>query len=176
MDVFAYCAQEFAASTRRAAGIEPLTCPPVTAETVPPIEADFIYLDLHGQFGDPAWYGDDGTVAMTAQQVRSYAIDGAVVFAVNCWLGDDSPMLRALLHAGAHVIAGEGPNYGPPGGKLYGAPLLGLWLRRFLRVGWDITRALPAAKRIAALRGGGEYVVTDVMAFDVYTEDEEIYV
>jgi len=94
-------------------------------------------------------------------------MDG-VVFAVNCHVGDQtSPMLEALLAAGAaYVISGEGPNYGPPGGPLYGAPLLGLWLRRCLSMGMGVPTALRAAKRFAALRGGGQYVVEDVMAFE----------
>jgi len=66
---------------------------------------DVIYLDLHGEPGAPMWFGDYGEVALTAEQVRSVNLRGAVVFAVNCHLGDyDSPMLDALLAADPHVI------------------------------------------------------------------------
>lgn len=172
MRVFAYCARRFHDATRRAAGISPHTCPPCSADTWWTVAsfvngADFVYLDLHGQPDATAWYGDQQIVAVTAGQIGAAQLAGATVFAVNCHLADSgSPMARALFAAGAaHVIAGEGPNYGPPSGRLYGAPLLGLWLRRFLRIGFEVPRALSAAKRITAFRGGGSYVVEDVMAF-----------
>ena len=178
MRVVAYCAHSFQNATERAAGVAPLTCPPLSEATWPTIRrridgAEFIYLDLHGQENDAAWYGDDGIVAMTAEQLSTAQLADAVVFAVNCHLGDPgAPMARALFAAGvSHLIAGEGPNYGPPSGPLYGGPLLGLWLRRFFGIGFGVPKALRAAKRVAAWRGGGAYVVEDVMAFQAIDRD-----
>lgn len=184
MRVFAYCARQFTKATRRAAGISPSTCPPLSAETfwtqrAAIAAADLVYVDLHGRPGADAWYGDGGVVACTADQVRTLNLRGTVVFTVNCYVGDQSspgvpgPMLEALLEAGAgYVIAGEGANYGPAGGPLYGAPLLGLWLRRFLSIGLTVPRAVGLGKRFAALRGGGRFVVEDVMAFAAIGRDE----
>ena len=179
MRVFAYCARRFAKATRRAAGVSPATCPPLSAETfwtqwAAIAAADLVYVDLHGRPGADAWYGDGGVVACTADQVRTLNLRGAVVFAVNCYVGDQtSPMLQALLEAGAgYVIAGEGANYGPAGGPLYGAPLLGMWLRRLLSIGLTVPRAVGLGKRFAALRGGGRYVVEDVMAFEAIRRDQ----
>lgn len=91
MRVFAYCCASFEETTWRAAGVEPLLSPPVTAETFEPrwlegpgwspaisrrvgqagawqSEAwELIYFDLHGWPGEACWRGDDGLVALTAE-------------------------------------------------------------------------------------------------------------
>jgi hypothetical protein len=157
MRIWAYCCQEFEKSTRRAAGVKPLTCPPMCAEDFDPrwlgeLESDkpwdLIYLDLHGRPGDTAWYGDDGIVAMTEEQVRSVDLGGAVVFAVNCYLADDeSPMMDALLDAGAqYVIGGDGLNYGGTR-SMVGASKLGQRFRQFYELLGDPLRALSLAKQ-----------------------------
>lgn len=142
--------------------MEPFTCPPVRASNLDPQWLtggaagpwDLIYLDLHGQPGDAAWYGDDHIVALTEAQVRGVDLGGAVVFAVSCYLADDdSPMMDALLDAGArYVIGGTGPNYG---GKsvIIGAPLLGLRFRQFYGLFHDPLRALWLAKRSVSIQG-----------------------
>lgn len=168
--VFAYCAQSFAEATRKAAGVEPLTCPPISAERFPPLGLqgyDFLYLDLHGSPGEPFWRGDDRICALTATQVLSNDLRGCVVFAANCYLADgDSPMMDALLDAGArYVIGGAGENWGPTRGWLFGAPLLGLWLRRWLAIGLSPLRALGLAKRAVRMRG---VAVEDTLAFRAY--------
>ncbi|MBU0494099.1 MAG: hypothetical protein KKA73_04915 [Chloroflexi bacterium] len=149
MRVFAYCAQSFAATTRAAAGVAPLTSPPLTGATFDPrwlAGYDLLYLDLHGQPGQPTWWGDEA-VALTAAQIQTTDLTGAVVFAVNCHLADaDSPMLDALLSAGArYVIGGDGRNWGGER-ALLGAPLLGQWFRRLLRVHVPPLLALRWAK------------------------------
>jgi len=138
-------------------------------------DADFIYVDLHGDPQGTVWYGDDEMVTVTARQLRQVDVTGTVVFAANCYVGDqDSPMRRALFQAGArYVIAGEGRNYGPADGPLYGAPLVGLWLRRFLSMGVSVPRALGAAKRIAAVRGGSAEIVSDVQTFAAYVGGDD---
>lgn len=132
----------------------PLTCPPANADTFDPrwlAGRDLIYLDLHGMPGQPYWLGDDGIVALTAEQIHGASLGNAVVFAINCYLADDdSPMLDALLGAGArYVIGGSGPNLGGQE-TLQGASLLGFYLRTGLAAGFDPLTALSAAK--SALR------------------------
>lgn len=162
MNVWAYCDARFERATRQAAGVTPLTCPPATAATFDPSVLqghDLLYFDLHG---DPGtwWYGliNYGMVceripALHADQVRGLDLQGTVVFAATCHAGDPgNPMARAFMDAGAVVIAGEGENYGPPGGKLYGAPLLGLWLRRCLERGLKAESALAMARLMVRFR------------------------
>lgn len=142
--------------------MEPLTCPPVCAAGFNPCWLagdgerpwDLIYLDLHGQPGDTAWYGDEQIVALTEAQVRETDLGGAIVFAVNCYLADDdSPMMDALLDAGArYVIGGAGPNYGGKRAAI-GAPLLGLRFRQFYNLFHDPMEALWLAKRSVGIQG-----------------------
>jgi hypothetical protein len=161
--------------TRQAAGCAPLTCPPLTASTFPVEQLtgrDLIYFDLHGLPRADFWQGDGGAVALEAWQIRSVNLSGAVVFATNCYLGDDhSPMLTALLEAGAAaVVAGGGRNWLPRSGLAYGAGLLGLWVRRMLAAGHSPERALEIAKVRVQLTGFlNREATVDTLAFRLFT-------
>jgi len=183
--VFAYCCQSFRDTTKRGAGVEPVTCPPVVSASFNPswmMGADLLYFDLHGGPGDSAWYGDDGRVALTAAQLRAIRFPNEpVVFAMNCFLADkDSPMLDALLGAGAaYIVAGDGKNYA--GEKaLYGAALLGLWFRRLLRVTNPLKAIALAKRRVRAdlfkdrvlRRFGRAKAAKDTLAFRAYHREE----
>lgn len=177
MEVFAYCAKQFERSAQKASGVKPLTCPPVDStylEAFPHyLEGnDFIYFDLHGRPGAPYWLGDDGHFALNARQLGKIDLSGAVVFATNCYLGnDDSPMLDALLAAGAkYVIAGSGPNFAPARSLAFGAGLLGLWVRRFLTLGMGVSTALSLAKKRVGLTGiVNKQVARDTVDFHLFT-------
>ena len=155
MDVFAYCAWSMRESVRQAAGVAPMTCPPVSALEFEPgwlRGHDFVYFKLHGLRGQPFWYGDEYQTAVTASQLRSADLAGAVVFVANCHL-EGSAMLAALLEAGAKaVIGGPGANYALKYG-VNGADLLGLWLRREARTRRLATYTL--ATTVAILGSGG---------------------
>ena len=190
MRVFAYCCESFAAATERAAGVRPVLSPPMAAEFMPPraLEGyDLLYFDLHGAPGEAFWRGDGGIVALRAEQIPRLATlarndggeesarndgtrQGPVVFAASCYLGDDdSPMLDAFLQAGAwYVIGGTGENWGPRGGRLYGAPLLGLWLRRWMEVGFETLLALALAKQTVRVVSRGGMAVEDTLGFRAY--------
>lgn len=150
--VFAYCAASYAGATAKAAGVRPLTSPPLTADGFDPAWLagyDLLYLALHGNPGEFCLYGDNYEVALRAEQVRQARLGGAGVFAASCFMGDAaSPMRAAFLAAGAAwVLAGAGPNfsgYTTPAG----AALLGLWVRRLLT--WHVP--LPQAVRLAKER------------------------
>lgn len=150
MQIFAYCCKSFASSVKKAAGVVPITCPPVTATSLNMLQLEnrrLLYFDLHGEPGEDCWLGDDGFVALTASQLRSLDLRGTIVFAVTCYLADEgSPMLDALLDAGAeYVIGGDGKNWA--GAKtIFGASLLGLWFRRLLFLNVSSLRALAIAK------------------------------
>jgi len=138
--------------------VTPVTSPPLNSRTfdVGQLEGrDLIYFDLHGWPGWLEWFGQAAKkgglgrhiVALTADQVRSVCLDGAVVFAATCHLADsNSPMLDALLDAGArYVIGGEGVNWNGLSNPI-GAGLLGQWFRRGMQIGGDPLRALVFAK------------------------------
>lgn len=185
MNVFAYCCASFEDLTRQTAGVEPLLSPPVSAGNFEPAwleGCDFIYLDLHGKPGAEYWLGDDGIIALLAGQVREADLSGAVVFATNCYLADeDSPMMEALLAAGArYVIGGEGQNWALER-RPSGAAMLGMRFRESLEDGNDPLLALALAKKELRLAmmirkafGRKTMAVKDTLAFRAYYRKEAV--
>ena len=152
MKVFSYCAQSLADSMQQIAGDgAPLTCPPLDASS---FEAgwlegyDLLLFDLHGAPQDAHWYGDMNLPALSAETLLKARLNGTVVFALNCFLAEEgSPMLDALLTAGASfVVAGDGPNYAGVE-TVFGAGSLARWFRRFLGQGISAPRSLWLARR-----------------------------
>lgn len=169
MRALAYCAASYEQSVRRAAGVKPLLSPPASVETLDVSlfhGREFVYFKLHGLPGQPFWYGDDWLTAVSAKQVREMDLGGAVVFVANCHL-PESPMLEALLDAGAGaVIGGGGENYARAG-RVDGADLLGLYVRWMLELGVGLQRAFWVAKMRLRLRRPGK-VTEDTLAFRLY--------
>lgn len=182
MDVFAYCAERFERPTRTIAGVEPLTSPPLDDVGFDPAWLsghDLVVFNLHGLPHEPGWYGagrgddpDDllptrGPLALSADTLRRAKLDGAVVFAVNCYLGEiGSPMLAALLDAGASaVLAGAGENFGGVRG-VRGADLLGLWFRWGLALGWNVDDAFRMARHRLKLSLPTK-AIRDALAFEL---------
>ncbi len=153
MQTFAYCSQSFGRLMRRVAGASPTLCPPVTMETFEPSSLeghDLVFFKLHGLKGQPYWYGDDHITALSAGQLATADLQGAVVFVANCWLtdpdGTPGPMLDALFRAGSPaVIGGSGPTYALRD-TIGGPDLLGLYLRYFLQLGFPIANAFRLAR------------------------------
>jgi len=178
LKVLAYCAKSFEASVKRAAGVTPLTSPPVIMQTFEPawLEGyDFIYFKLHGLPSQPYWYGDGYITAVSDHQIRRANLTNTIVFAANCHLcekanGDiiPSPMLTALLDAGAKcVVGGPGQNYAAKI-RLVGADLLGFYFRilvAFPRITPDF--AFRAARATFALKN--DPVATDTLGFRYFT-------
>ena len=178
MRVFAYCAKSFEDVTRRAAGVQPLICPPLTADKIHSTLQrltgyDLLYFDLHGQPGEACWFGDDYTIALSAAQLCEVNLTGSIVFALTCYLADEgSPMLDALLDAGArYVIGGDGQNWAGKRRAVMGAGLLGLWFRRLLAWGVPPLTALGWAKRrvsLSAMKKGKRLAAKDTLEFRAY--------
>lgn len=173
MIVKAFCAQEFRLSVRKAAGIPPITCPPLdmtwfTPEILGP--CDFLYLKLHGLPEQGYWYGDHWTTACSRHQVASCHLEGAVVFAANCFLFE-SPMLAALFEAGASaVIGGYGLNFAGRT-SLVSADIIGAGFRRGLSAGLSPGTALTLAKTVLLFsRGRGKQ---DALAFRLFEHPEK---
>ena len=175
MRVFAYCAANYVDATRRAAGVEPLVCPPVNADTLDLVlleNNDLIFFNLHSLPDAFALMGTRaGTpIALRADQLRGVDLCGAVVFAETCYLGEPRhPMRAALLDAGAScVIAGAGRNWGSVTSKLKGADLLGLWVRRAMAARLPADRALSLARlrlRASAVRSAS---ARDALNFQLF--------
>ena len=172
MRTFAYCLASAAKSVRRMAGVEPALCPPITQESFRGgwLEyRDLIVFKLHGRHGEPYWMGDRGEIALLARNLEDVHLDGAVVFAENCWL-PESPMLEALLDAGASaVVGGSGVNYGGTA-TMAGADLLGLYFRWALEHGGRPEGALLFAKLRLRLKWPS-LAVRDTLAFQLYEQD-----
>jgi len=184
VNVFAYCDQAFERSMRWVAGVEPVTCPPTTCATFEPgwLEyQDLIVIDLHGERGLDYWFAVvDGplpgrVVALRADQIRQADLDGAVVFATSCYLGeDDNPMLQALLEAGAsYVIAGDGENYAGAR-KIAGAGLLAIFFRMFLEAGASPMHALNTAKQSMKIVATNAKAKRDALSFRAFGREENL--
>ncbi len=167
----------------------PVTSPPRDSTTfdVAQLEGrDLLYFDLHGLPGNPKWFGQADAkggmgrhiVALTAEQLENVSLYGTVVFAATCHLADsNSPMLDALLDAGArYVIGGEGVNWNGLSNPI-GAGLLGQWFRRGMQLGIEPLRALALAKqrvRLSLVRyriqgmDAQATAATDALAFRAY--------
>lgn len=173
MRVFAYCAASFEKSVRRAAGVPPLLSPPcgLTAFNPHVLEGyDLLYFKLHGLPGQPYWYGDHWLTALSADQVSQADLSGAVVFVANCYL-PESPLLQALLDAGAKaVVGGPGQNYGRPH-SVDGADLLGLYFRYCLQLKLPTKVALTFAKHRLRLKRKDKST-KDTLAFQLWTKEK----
>jgi len=180
--VFALCAQSFEPSVKRAAGVKPLTSPPVIMEAFNPAWLqgyDFLYFKLHGFPSQPYWYGDGYVTAVSAHQIKTADLSNTIVFVANCHLcervnGDllPSPMLVALLEAGAKcVVGGPGTNYAAKI-KLVGADLLGFYFR--LLLGFPrITPNLAFRAARARLALTRDPVATDTLGFRFFVRTDE---
>ncbi len=131
------------------AGVAPLTSPPIYFRDFDAhvLEGhDLIFFKLHGLAGQPYWYGDGGLTAISAEQLAGLNLKGALVFAENCWGGRESPMVQALLKAGAAcVVTGTGVNIGES------ADVIAATWRGLVRLGVETQAALGAAKVAAFL-------------------------
>ncbi len=170
MNVLAYCAYSFRHSVRKAAGVAPLLCPPFDAETLSAhvLEGrDFIYFKLHGLPDQPFWYGDDWITALTRDHILGADLSGTIVFAANCHL-PESPMLQALLAAGARaVVGGSGTNYGAIR-SVRGADLLGRAFRRLIQLHLPPRTALTLARARLQLQRHIDLATIDALKFRLY--------
>lgn len=158
--VWAYCGLDWQRATAYSAGIEPVTCPPVDQHSVDLAKAaaaDLVYLNLHGFFGQPYFYGQGGRrfgpTALNPEQVRRMDWRGAVVFAEVCFSAANggSAIAAAFLESGARAFVGsvtEAFGRVRPVRLLDGeADRLGHFFRLCLGKGLEPAQALKVAKR-----------------------------
>lgn len=185
--VFAYCAKTFIDSVHKAAGVKPVTCPPWDASTFDASQLeghDLLYFDFHGLPGASYWFEElqqagmimaERVKALTADQIKSVDLGGAVVFALSCYLGDeDSPMLDALLSAGAsYVVGGDGKNWAATN-RVTGANRLGRHFRKALERGQAPLEALALAKKLLKITlKPNRIAIRDTLAFRAYYRPPE---
>ncbi len=168
MKSFCFAAKSFEKSAAAMAGVKPLTSPPITFRSFDPqlLEGyDLLFFKLHGLARQPYWYGDGFISACSADQLRTAELSGALVFAANCFGGAESPMVKALLEAGAAaVITGEGLNYAGTN-RLDGADVIGLAWRWLMKAGFTAEAALKLGKTAAKVRRPG--LAKDIDSFRV---------
>lgn len=164
MNVFAYCAADWVESARYVAGVEPVTSPPMDADSVElekATAADLLYLNLHGFDSQPNYFGQAGNTigptALTPEAVLRHKWDGVTVFAEVCFSAADNRS-RSIAHAflanGATAFIGSKT-------EAYGrmrpvwidgeADRLGQLFRKFYRPDKDPAVALKVAIRLFRL-------------------------
>lgn len=176
METLAYCSLSLARIVRLAAGVEPLTCPPLTAKTFDAGQLAgraFIYINLHGLADQPFWYGDGWITALSAAQLHSANLKGATIFAANCHLFPNSPMLHALQASRpAAIVGGAGPNF-TGRQRLKGADRLGRLFHTFRTIAIPPKRAFAMA-RLALRTYRRDKATQDALeSFAIWTPDPQ---
>ena len=148
LNVFAFCCPSHRWAVLHAAGVEPLTCPPITYELFDSgllHHRDRLYFSLHGTPDQPYWYGADHITAMSIDAFQALDLSGTVVFVANCHL-PSTPFLDAILECKPRFLAGgQGTNF-TRGHSLVGAHLLGYLFRIALSLDIAPPNALAMAK------------------------------
>lgn len=149
MNVLAICDRRYAKVAYRVAQQRPLNSPPRYDRSIlwPNWEvADMVYIDLHGDPGEPDWLFADGERVLHISDVGDLPMD-LVVFTTTCHLAQTS--FYDVFRRGA-LVCGDGINYGLRD-RAIGAPLLALWFRRWYERTWDVSRSLALARMRVAL-------------------------
>ena len=167
MNVFACCIHPARVAVQKATGVEPLCCPPVTAESFDPLWLeghDLLYFRLHGfQDRHDVWYGEHPDMkktvpaalwaasiqhypALAAKTVERADVSGSIVVIANCYGADNPVFAGAFYTSGAiAVIAAPGTNFAA-GSDVIGADSLVKTLIDNLQRGMDTRKALAWAK------------------------------
>lgn len=176
MSTLAYCALSFQRSVALAAGVPPLTSPPLTAGLIHHTWLEghrLIYLKLHGQPDTPYWYGDRWTTALHPDTINQANLTTTTVFAAACY-PNPSPMLTALTHAGATVICGTGPAWAKAD-QIHGADALGHLFTRLINLRLPPSTALRLSQLILSQRAKRDHALADALTFQLYQEDHNAH-
>lgn len=186
----AYCTYPARRAVAAAIGVEPMTSPPLTAETVDPQALsglDFLYIRLHGSpIAPDVWFGEEqgGAVeynraieynralvpALTAEVLRRADFTGCVVVTGSCY-GDQSGLLKVFYERGARaVIAGPGANYAA-GRRVIGSDRLARAVLRGLSRGRSPEAALRTA-RLELLLRLWRPADRDTLAFEIQQKEK----
>lgn len=147
MNVLALAAREFRIGTAFAAGAWPVSFPPGRMDTFDPAiltGRDLIYVCLHGLRGQPYLYGDKFETALSAEQIRSVDVGGAVVYLAGCF--GEGPIADAFLEAGASAVVGDRDQTWAGAYWPMGSNRLGRLFVRGIRQGGDADAAYRFAR------------------------------
>ena len=151
---FAYCPPSQRWAVSHAAGVEPLTCPPMTYQRFDSgnlRHRKLLYFSLHGVPDQPYWYGANHTTAMSTDAFHNLDLSETIVFVANCHL-PDTPFLKAILDCNPLFLAGgRGVNL-TRGHSLVGAHLLGYLFRLAISLHIPPANALAMAKYTLSVR------------------------
>lgn len=161
----AVAARRWAVSTGLAARSVPVLAPPLRAAGfLPPLfeGRKLIYICLHGLPEQPYWYGSDWSTAISAPQIQSCNLGGAIVYLAGCY--GQGPMTNALLEAGASAVVGSGDSVW--GGYYLPSGTNGMGMRvvRALEQGMNVSEALASAKERARQMGPRDIRLAAAMA------------
>lgn len=179
MKVLAYCTLPSKKVVAEAAGVEPVTSPPLTIQDFDPAQlsgADIVYFRLHGLRLIPGrMFGESETgdlvAAIGQEQIEQADLSGAIVILANCY-GAESPMVESFYKAGAAtVIAGSGQNYASKE-RVTGVDLLARWIIGGLREGLALHLAIATAKARLAL-SAFRYASRDTLEFEIMEKTDE---
>lgn len=167
MHTIAYCARSLYRPVQLAAGVKPLTCPPLDLHTIDPDrfqEAGFLYLSLHGLADEPYLYGDNYATALTCDQIAGLDLSQTVVFSTCCFFLD-SPWPAAFKAANVKaLVGGHGPNF-TRRFHVGGADHLGRLFRLFVTARMDPAKALKLAR--TCLVGAQRPGTRDALQFEL---------
>ena len=108
MKVKSYSTRAWRFSTWRTTGAWPITSPPRSASDQPLddlLDADVIYIRLHGLGNQPYLYGDPGLpTALSAEQIRETDLDGKIIFLEGCF---GAQIADAFIDAGSAIVVGN---------------------------------------------------------------------
>lgn len=154
LSIVAICLEHTAAATHAAAGIPPITSPPLTQRTYRRAileSADLIYIKLHGQPNQPYWTNAGQQRVINYHQIAATNLTGKTILLAACHTTQTSPMLQALIKANAAaIIYGDGENYTGIT-KPAGADILFTNLRQLLAAGIPTLIAYNLARNTPAL-------------------------
>lgn len=128
------------------------------------LEADFVYIDLHGRPDQPKWLFAGDKRVIDYRQIDTFA-KGKIIFATTCHLPGTA--LYDALRRGNVLVSGAGENFGSTGGRAIGAQLLGLWFRRMLELGMTPEKALRYAKTRVAFTSLFRRGDRDALSFQI---------
>ncbi|KKN73393.1 hypothetical protein LCGC14_0400960 [marine sediment metagenome] len=160
MEIRAYSTRAWRISTWRTTGAWPITSPPRSPIDHPLndlLDADVIYIRLHGLGDQPYLYGDPGLpTALSARQIRETGLTGQVIFLEGCF---GAQIADAFLEAGATTVVG---NSGITWGRRFflgPAQVVGkTWLKAF-EAGLSPRKALDAALAEVRKKWGSRFEV-----------------
>lgn len=175
MRVFAYCTEAARKAVKKATGVEPITSPPILADTFNTDLSgyDLLYFRLHGlQIAPAMMFGEDMEGRWSKYPALHTSFLGAVrlkpgatVVIANCY-GKESKWPAKFYKAGvAVVVSGPGPNMAA-GKSVIGTDLLMRWILLSLRAGLDVNSAIVIARARLAFTLW-RTPDRDAMAFDI---------